>query len=242
MGRKEGERMTYSVVDLGSKKGNAAAEFLKLISKSESSRLEPLRGDRFVASNYPPDQVMCYDKSTLEEYENSAKKRGYSFESVDLASDEVLEKLPESKVYLAWHFLEHLPNKEWSAKVVKAALSKSKYLAWFRLPSFQQDSKGELPLKELGLRFTWTNWSGHPSHWLVEDCLNAIKEWQAESGREVDLKVKAADYIASTHDKRVVPINSPIDTTVYEAVLGRRTFREFKPKLIAAWDILVSLK
>lgn len=234
--------MTYSVVDLGSKRGNAAAEFLKLISKPDKARLEPLRGDKFLAFDYPANQVICYDKSDSEEYEAATKKRGYSFESVDLASDDVLASLPEAKVYLAWHFLEHLPNKEWSSKVVKAALSKSKYLAWFRLPSFQLDEKGEMPLRRLGLRFTWTNWSGHPSHWLVEDCLTSINEWQATSGRPVSLKVKAADYIASTHDKRVVPIDSPVDTTVYEAVLGPRPFREFKPRLIAAWDILVSLQ
>jgi len=224
----------FDVVDLGTKHGNAIEEFIK-------------KGKQYL--NYPdfiqsidPGRCVGYERPQAEDYRKIVEGKGFQFRTADLASDVAITHLPLAEVYLAWHFLEHVPNKDWSRKLVRAALTYSRKLAWFRLPSFQQDTDtGEGVLKEHGMRFTWTNWRGHPSHWLVEDCQEAIDSWSKDvPHRTFMLTVKPAGYIRSMSDHRVVPIDTPIDVNKYEPKYGPKPLGVvFKKPIVAEWEVIV---
>jgi hypothetical protein len=222
----------FDVVDLGTKHGNAIAVFLKQAGKTQIS-------SEFV-KNLKPAKCVGFERAEGEKYRNDVTAKGFQFEIANLATIEGINQLPKSQVYLAWHFLEHLPDKSWSNKLVKVSLTNTQTLAWFRLPSFEQDEMtGEGVLRKIGLRFTWTNWIGHSSHWLVNDCVQSIKEWEKTQDRKFDLVIKPAGYIQSTEDKRVVPLDTPVDITAYNPKFGKKPAITFKKPIVAEWEVVV---
>jgi len=236
------------IVDLGTKKGNAVFDFLKF------SKRHLAQGKNNPSSCYLKQEELhsitragCvgYERKEGEKYRKEVEGRGMQFRIADLATDGAIAELPPAKVYLAWHFLEHVPNKDWSRKLVHASLSNSRWMAWFRLPSFQQDDKtGEGALRKHGMRFTWTNWRGHPSHWLVEDCREAIFSWAEENkDRPYGLEIRPAGYIRTMGDHRVVPINTEIDVNKYEKKHGPKPLHiELEQPIVAEWEVIVRFK
>lgn len=224
----------WDVVDLGAKKGGAIREFRR-------------NGKVFFKDMDPVDASKCLGIDLKDEYEKDVRKAGYQFESRNLATDDALAGLTTSKYYLAWHFLEHVPNKDWSNRIVKACLDNATKGCWFRLPSFQQDKEsGEGALRNHGLRFCWSDWHGHPTHYLVEDCRGAIDEWLAEDKAQGGFKWQAAKifqkpagYIKSTTDRRVVFIDAPCDTTDHLPEMGEKPVVNFSPPLVSEWEVAV---
>lgn len=224
----------WDVVDLGTKKAGAIKEFRK-------------NGAVFFKDITPIDPAKCLGIDLKDEYESDVTQQGIAFKAYDLATDKALAELPTSKYYLAWHFLEHVPNKDWSNKIVKACLDNATKGCWFRLPSFQPDEEnGEGALRKHGLRFCWSNWHGHPTHYLVEDCRGAIEEWLAANKSHGGLKwrsakvfQKPAGYIKSTTDKRVVFIDSPCDTTDHHPEMGKKPAVNFSPPIVSEWEVAV---
>ena len=224
----------YDVVDLGTKKGGAIREFFR-------------KGDVFTKSGIKescrPIRCVGYEREEGKVYGKDVEARGYQFRIANLATKEGIEQLPKARVYLAWHFLEHVPDKTWSSQLVKASLDRCQDLAWFRLPSFEQDEdNGEGVLRKHGMRFTWTHWRGHTSHWLVEDCVRAISDWgSANPDRHYTVFIKPADKIESISNRRVVPIDAPIDSQQYDPSMGEKPKVDlFDPPVVAAWEVAVS--
>jgi hypothetical protein len=218
------------VVDLGTKLGSAITQFRK-------------KASMFFENIGEIKPEACLGIELQDKYRNDVEGQGYRFQVTDVTSEGALAALPEADYYLAWDFLEHLPTKAWSDAVVKTMLHKARKGVWCRMPSFEQDeSTGEGALKQLGLRFAWTNWHGHPSHYLVEECVNAINEYKQEQNRgSLAVKVKPGRRVRATDDKSVVPIDSPIDTVKYEPKLGHRPFQKFDPPLVAQWEVVVTM-
>ena len=233
------------IVDLGTKKGNAVFEFLKFSKRHLDQRKgNPLpcylKQDELSSLN----KAKCagYEREEGEKYRKEVEGKGMQFRIADLATDDAIAQLPPAKVYLAWHFLEHVPNKDWSRKLVHASLSNSRWMSWFRLPSFQQDDfAGEGALRKHGMRFTWTNWRGHPSHWLVEDCQEAIQSWAEENkDRPYKLEIRPAGYIRTMGDHRVVPIDTEIDVNKYEKKHGPKPLHiKLEQPIVAEWEVIV---
>lgn len=222
-----------NVIDLGTKHGNAIDEFRKRAGATVLPAEEVRR--------FAPATCRGYERIEAEAYRPIVEAKGYQFAIANLADVTDLTRLPEAEVYLAWHVLEHLPNKACADLAVRAALTRARRLAWFRLPSFEPDTKqGEGALRQHGLRFSWTLWTGHPTAWLVEDCVNSIRGWQEENlGRTLELIVKPAAYVKHTDDWRVVPVNAPIDTNHYEPHLGPKPKRiRFNPFLVSEWEVI----
>lgn len=222
------------IVDLGTKHGEAISHFRSKAGLTVLPRKEVAR--------CVPGQCVGYERPEAASYRKKVESRGYQFELADLSVQSNLATLPESSIYLAWHVLEHLPDKMCADRVVQTALDKAKRLAWFRLPSFEQDDdQGEGVLRKLGLRFSWTYWAGHPTAWLVSDCVASITTWEIKNpDRPFELIVKPAGYIKSTDDKRVVPISAPIDTNYYSPKLGAKPKGvAFKPFIVSEWEVIV---
>lgn len=222
------------IVDLGTKHGEAISHFRSKAGLTVLPRNE--------VASCVPHLCVGFERPEAAGYRKKVESRGYGFELADLSLASDLERLPKASIYLAWHVLEHLPDKVCADRVVQAALNNAERLAWFRLPSFEQDDKqGEGVLRKHGLRFSWTHWVGHPTAWLVSDCVASIMLWQLKNPeRKGDLIVKPAGYIKSTDDKRVVPINAPIDTNYYSRSLGPKPKGiEFNPFVVSEWEVIV---
>tara|TARA_R110000824_G_scaffold315681_1_gene502828 strand:- start:479 stop:1210 length:732 start_codon:yes stop_codon:yes gene_type:complete len=236
------------IVDLGTKKGNATIEFLQFSKRHLQQRKGkplPYYLTQEELSSMSIRNCAGYERKEGEKYRKGVEGRGMQFRLADLATDGAIEQLPPAKVYLAWHFLEHVPNKDWSRKLVHASLSNSRWMSWFRLPSFQQDDKtGEGALRKHGMRFTWTNWRGHPSHWLVEDCQEAIQSWaETNKDRPYFLDIRPAGYIRAMDDHRVVPIDTEIDVNKYEKKHGPKPLHiKLEQPIVAEWEVIVRFK
>lgn len=212
------------IVDLGTKQGGALDGFF-----------HPKQKVNFDAKKFK--RTNCLGIDINSNYEKAVKSKGYMFEAMNLASPEVIANLPKARGYLLWHFLEHLPSKEIATEVVQKVMEQSQEFVWFKLPNFDQDHKtGEGALRKLGLRFTWTDWKGHPCHWLLKDNLDAIEKSKADRYK---LQYAAAKTIASTSDSRVVPINAPTDTVEYKEELGTKFTTMLMPSVVAEWDVFV---
>lgn len=223
---------TFDVVDLGTKHGDAIVQFFQRAGKSVLPQKE--------IAAFKPNRCIGYERKEAAKYRQIVESKGYQFDFANLADSADLTTLPTAQVYLAWHVLEHLPDKSCADRVVHAALTRSTRLAWFRLPSFEQDERGEGALRQHGLRFSWTHWTGHPTAWLVSDCVNSIKSWQAQNtSRVLEIIVKPALYIRDTNYHRVIPVDSPIDSDDYQPSFGPKPRRVvFNPPLVAEWEVI----
>jgi hypothetical protein len=218
----------YRVVDLGTKLGSALTEFRR-------------RADQFFPDlpKLPPGECLGVDRN--EKYRADVEGQGYLFAGWDLTDSDVLTGLPTADYYIAWDFLEHLPDTLWSQTLVKLMLHNARRGVWLRLPSFEQDAQtGEGRLKELGLRFAWTEWTGHKSRFTLMDCAAAIQEYSLETGRSVKTKFKPGRRVRSTADSRVVPLAAPVDTVKYTAALGLKPVQQLEPPLVAQWEVLLT--
>jgi hypothetical protein len=216
----------YKVVDLGTKRAGALDEFLRAGSM--------YFGDE-VASIKPGD---CLGYDYNGKYDREVRAKGYRFQGQDLTDRQVLDALPAADYYLAWDFLEHLPSVEHSDRILEVMLQRARVGVWLRMPSFEQDMEtGEGRLRAHGLRFAWTDWHGHKSHYTLAMARDVI----TASGFGA-LKVKGNRLIETTGDRCVVPVSAPTDTVEYSAALGARPKVAFSPPLVGQWEVIVSRK
>jgi hypothetical protein len=209
----------HTVVDLGTKEAAALDVFRK-------------RGNMYFGIEAECEPGDCLGVDRKEQYSEAVKKKGYKLKLGNILTEEF--DWPTAAVYLAFDFLEHLPSKEDSDNVLRTMLERSKRGVWLRMPSFEQDGTGEKPLRDLGMRFAWTHWHGHPSHYLVSDAMRVIKLIRPKA----KVKHKHNQLIHDTHHTSVVPIDAPLDTIKYDPMEhGPKPWHPLKPpfrKLIDA--------
>lgn len=220
---------TLKVVDLGTKLGNAIVEFVK-------------RGDMYFGEEVKliqPNECLGIDRQS--KFSKDLTGRGLQFMELDITAPLSLEKLPQADYYLAWDFLEHLPSTDWSSAVVHLMLHNARRGVWLRMPSFEQDDEtGEGVLRKLGLRFAWTNWVGHPSHYTVLDAVTAVNSYCKKMGIPLlRIDIRPGKLIRSTEDPNVVPVEAPIDTVKYSPALGVKTVVDFDPPVVGQWEVII---
>jgi hypothetical protein len=210
------------VVDLGTKKGSAIGVFLKRGAMYYGNEIRKIK---------PGD---CVGIDLADKYRETVEKRGFQFQAKD-----VLEaQWHKADYYLAWDFLEHLPSISESKKVLGNMLAYAGKGVWLKMPSFEQDDTGEGQLKKHGLRFTWTNWHGHPSAF----CLNHAYRTIDECKRVKNVKHKTQRIIRDSSDKFVVPIDAPVDVTEYKPEYGKKPKVKFDPPVIGCHELIVYLE
>lgn len=210
----------FTVVDLGTKKAGALEVFRK-------------RGKMYFGLHSECHPGACLGVDSQDKYAEEVRGKGFKYQTVN-----VLEGFawPLADFYLAFDFLEHMPSKEDSDNVLRTMLERSKRGVWLRLPSFEQDGTGEKPLRDIGMRFAWTHWHGHPSHYLVSEALSVIEMIRPDA----TVKHKHLKMIHDTHHLNVVPIDAPQDTVKYEPTEhGPKPWHKLDPPLIGQHEIIV---
>jgi hypothetical protein len=212
------------VVDLGTKRGGALDVFRE-------------HGHEYfgeAAVGIQPGECLGVDRSA--EYAEEVRAKGYGYLEGDVL--EFFEQPVPVDFYLAFDFLEHMPDKATSQRALERMLQTAQTGVWLRMPSFELDLvHGEGRLRALGLRFAWTHWVGHPSHYLVDDAVSVIKECSYVKSYTVSPGRK----ITSTADPSLVPIDAPIDTVRYETSLGPKRSAAFDPPVYGQWEVRVRL-
>lgn len=93
------------------------------------------------------------------------------------------------------HFLEHLPDFATVRKAVQSAAKVATHFLFIQGPFFDADDR----LREHGLKFFWSDWSGHKCH-LTTDQLVATLE-----------NLGLTDYVALAR----VPVESSLDAAIH---------------------------
>jgi hypothetical protein len=115
-------------------------------------------------------------------------------------------------------------------------LGHAKHGVGLALPSFEQDETGEGRLRKHGLRFNWTSWRGHPSHFKVchaqeaLDIFNGLYTIAIKPGREV----KTSDH------PNIVPDLDQEDLGNYDPEIhGPKPAVVFDPPIVGEWDVQI---
>jgi len=136
--------MTLKYVDLGAKKAGA----LMVARKRGPSRGLPEAAKRD-----------CLAVERLPRYRQFVEKAGYRFVQADVLGDFLW---PWADVYLAFNFLEHLPDLDASQSVLANMFRRSRRCVWLLLPSFEEEALARL--RKLGYEFPWVCWPNHRAH------------------------------------------------------------------------------
>lgn len=211
----------YKVIDLGTKKGGALDVFRS-------------RGDMYYGDAVKCKPSACLGVDYADKYAEEVREKGYNFSSADVTAC----RWPTADFILAFDFLEHLKDREQSDAMLYLMLMNARKGVWLKMPSFEQDDEGEAQLRKNGLRFTWTHWHGHPSHYLVGDAMKVI------TGICPDARVKHKHQriIKDSNSKFVVPIDAPLDTNEYTAEMGTKPNIRFNPHVIGCHELIVFLE
>lgn len=179
-----------------------------------------------------PQEVLCIERQ--EKYRPSLEKLGFStlFEDIFHVKD-----WPRADVYVACNVLEHFNTVEHSMHVVRKMLEASDVGAWFILPSFQQDTQtGEGVLRKHGLRFNWTSWIGHPSHFCVGHVYEAIRHFD----RSYSVRVTPSRTLVDNQHPNIVPDLWREDIGQYDPKEhGPKPLVKFDPPIVAEWSVEV---
>lgn len=131
-------------------------------------------------------------------------------------------------------FLEHLPDYKMVENTLEKAASVAQDFLFIRHPSFEHIEY----LAQLGLKITWTDWSGHPSKIrLAEFC---------QMFDRLGLNLYTINYrmpITSSMDKNIVPSNANINTQYYDPDIHEAKENIIFPQpLWAQVDIFIPLR
>ena len=220
------------IVDVACRLGNSFGEFIKTGSAH-------FMDDPMIRVIQPEE---CLGLDADPRFWQDLEGRGYGFRRYNLLQDPLAD-LPESDYYVVWNYLDSLPDKTWADAVVATAIHKARKGVWLRLLSFEQDTLGEGPLHELGLRFAWTRHPAHPLHYPLDDAVAAINKYKQESKRmSIDLKIKPGKRVYSTTDPCVIPESAPIGVEAYHpSTCGPKPARKLKTGLVAWWELIVTV-
>ena len=129
-------------------------------------------------------------------------------------------------------FLEHVPP-ESTASILAGAAKAARDFLFIRHPSFEDIEY----LKDRGLKFDWTDWSGHRNMMTQVNLTSTIEAL----GYPQYVVVPRKQILDTTHQS-VVPMSAPTDTVGYdEATHGDKPFTVFNRPIWQQFDIVVRL-
>ncbi len=157
------------------------------------------------------------------------RENGYDAIEMDVLD---LSLHPNSfRFVLMSHFLEHLPNQSVALKCMEAGVMAATEFVFIRQPLFADDY-----LAQFGLKFYWSDWTGHRNHMTILDFYKSIRSLQYEGG----WRIYGWKPIQNSDHEFVHPIEGPINQHSYEVDKhGIKPSIAFDPNLYA--EIMVLL-
>jgi hypothetical protein len=127
----------------------------------------------------------------------SAKAAGYDAIKGDFCNLD----LPDGCVdfTILSHTLEHLPTLDCAKEAIKNAIRISRKFVFIRGPFFDADDY----LKSLGLKFYWSDWTGHTLHLKAEQVMNILEDINAPN-----YEIYGRVLLNSSIDATIHPLSS----------------------------------
>lgn len=127
----------------------------------------------------------------------SAKAAGYDAIKGDFCNLD----LPDGCVdfTILSHTLEHLPTLDCAKEAIKNAIRVSRKFVFIRGPFFDADDY----LKSLGLKFYWSDWTGHTLHLKAEQVMNILEDINAPN-----YEIYGRVLLNSSIDATIHPLSS----------------------------------
>lgn len=104
-------------------------------------------------------------------------------------------------------FLEHLPSEEVAEKMISIACKVSSDFVFIAHPSFEDEEY----LRSLGLKQFWQDWTGHPTHLMLSQITNALRENGAEA-----IELSFLDPALDSSHASILPLSAPVDSFSYD--------------------------
>jgi len=162
-----------------------------------------------------------------------ARMRSEGFECIE--ADATALDLPENSVrfVVMSHFLEHLPSLDHVRRAIASAAKVARDFLFIQGPFFDADDA----LEALGLKFYWSDWSGHTCH-LTTTMLTSILDDLGLS----DVELMYAGVISDSDDPTIHPLASARNQHDYDPDLHpEKPQRVFRPRLFREIVYLVKL-
>lgn len=123
-----------------------------------------------------------------------------------------LGDIPDSSVRFVTmsHVLEHLPNADCVSKAIQEAIRISSEFIFIQGPYFDADDY----LSNLGLKFYWSDWSGHTFHLTSGILSNIFKDLSVN-----DYELLARLRVESSADDYILPLSAQINQHHYDATI-----------------------
>jgi len=138
------------------------------------------------------------------------------------------------------HTLEHLPTLDCAKKAIKNAIRISRKFVFIRGPFFDADDY----LKSLGLKFYWSDWTGHTLHLKAEQVMNILEDINAPN-----YEIYGRVLLNSSRDATIHPLSSLKNQHQWELekhgvkpilTLTKPVYREFVAIIWLAENVSVS--
>ena len=153
-----------------------------------------------------------------------------------LEADVLNLKLPENSVRFVMisHFLEHLTDTSQVRQAVLSAARAARDFIFIQGPYFDADDR----LRDLGLKFYWSDWHGHPCHLTT----GRLRDVLSDLGLNNYVLLGRTEVVDSL-DPAIHPLDSPRDQHDYvEGVHPRKPYSVFEPPLFREMVCIVALR
>jgi len=142
------------------------------------------------------------------------RTRAAGYEAVLADATDPQQFRGQARFSILSHFLEHLPNYEAVTRSLETAIAISRDFVFVRQPWF--DTDGEL--FRHGLKFYWSDWSGHPMPLTSLQMYRAIRK-ALGAGRIARATVYGFNPVVNTDDECVIPVSEPLNSSKYDPAL-----------------------
>lgn len=130
-------------------------------------------------------------------------------------------------------FLEHLQDINSAKKILKTLGNASSEYLFIRHPNFDDIDY----LRKLGLKLTWTDWTGHTNMMTIADFCNVFNEFGWKDYRIIPKRI-----IKNSMEEVIIPINAPKDINRFSQLEGyEKEEFEFSKLIYYQYDIFVKL-
>jgi 2-polyprenyl-3-methyl-5-hydroxy-6-metoxy-1,4-benzoquinol methylase len=181
------------------------------------------------AYNVPPSAGIGIDLE--EKFLLEARKDGLAV--IKMNALNLAFKNRSFRFALMLHLLEHLKSMDEVVQAISEACRVSRNFVFLITPNFEYTDY----LRNLGLKFSWSDWKGHPCHITEAVLKNCLEQLRIDT-----FVIEKTTPIKESSFEQIVPFSAPTDTINYdEAKHGAKKSIKFDPPLYSVLECTIYL-
>lgn len=140
-----------------------------------------------------------------------SKTKALGYEAIQADLSEANNFQGRAKIVTLAHILEHIPSVRLAEQILRTATSIASEFVLVRQPWFDSDGL----LAQMGLKFYWSDWRGHPNHMTSLQMYLALAA-QLERGQLSSFSIWGHRPILHTSSELLVPLDGGRDRHHFE--------------------------